>query len=172
MKAMRLNAVKLLLLALLAALSCALVPAVAAAATFQVDSTGDQTDSTPGDGLCRTALSTCTLRAAIEESNAEPTADAIDFAPTFDGRPGSVISLVASLPTISQPLSIEGDASGRCTGPAGVGPCVGIAGVESEPILTVNTAHAAIAGLAILGASAGIELTGNAENVEVRDNWI
>jgi len=37
-----------------------------------VNSTADVVDASPGDGVCRTAGGVCTLRAAIEESNALP----------------------------------------------------------------------------------------------------
>jgi len=47
--------------------------------TFIVNSSGDQSDSNPGDGQCLTAVGTCTLRAAIEETNAFPGADTIHF---------------------------------------------------------------------------------------------
>ncbi len=40
------------------------------AADFIVDSYDDLTDSSPGDGLCRTSEETCTIRAAVQESNA------------------------------------------------------------------------------------------------------
>ena len=40
------------------------------AADFIVDSYGDQTDLAPGDGVCATFAETCTLRAAVMESNA------------------------------------------------------------------------------------------------------
>ncbi|MEZ4714887.1 MAG: hypothetical protein R2851_02175 [Caldilineaceae bacterium] len=43
---------------------------VVRAADFVVDSYDDVTDLTPGDGLCRTRLETCTLRAAVQEANA------------------------------------------------------------------------------------------------------
>ena len=39
------------------------------AATFTVDSTADEDDANPGDGLCATASGACTLRAAVEEAN-------------------------------------------------------------------------------------------------------
>jgi|GEM_PF-2948743 len=52
--------------------------------TFVVDSTGEQADETL-DGLCATSLGTCTLRAAIEESNDLPGMDTINFnIPTSD----------------------------------------------------------------------------------------
>lgn len=39
------------------------------AAVFTVDASVDDVDATPGDGFCLTASLTCTLRAAIQESN-------------------------------------------------------------------------------------------------------
>lgn len=41
---------------------------ISAQATFTVNSAGFEPDTTPGDGQCRTALNTCTLRAAINEA--------------------------------------------------------------------------------------------------------
>ena len=39
-------------------------------ATFVVNSTGDEPDNKPGDGICNTSTGTCTLRAALTETNA------------------------------------------------------------------------------------------------------
>lgn len=47
--------------------------------TFSVDTTGDEADDTPGDGLCATSIATCTLKAAIEEANALAGNDNIYF---------------------------------------------------------------------------------------------
>src|SRR5687767_2367923 len=49
------------------------------AASFTVNDTRDLVDVNPGDGLCRTSNSTCTLRAAIQEANALPGADTIQL---------------------------------------------------------------------------------------------
>jgi len=51
----------------------------AVGAGFIVNSTFDQTDGSPGDGTCETAADNgmCTLRAAIDETNALPGADTI-----------------------------------------------------------------------------------------------
>jgi CSLREA domain-containing protein len=53
----------------------------AAAATFTVNRTLDAVDARPGDGVCETAPGNriCTLRAAIQESNARPGADTINL---------------------------------------------------------------------------------------------
>ena len=54
------------------------VPAVQAGSTFVVDSTADEPDATPGDGVCASTPSgKCTLRAAIMEANALPGADSV-----------------------------------------------------------------------------------------------
>ena len=60
--------------ALLRCLPIALVAMMAAvsmscAATFTVNTTDDDVDVAPGDGICTTAGGTCTLRAAIQETN-------------------------------------------------------------------------------------------------------
>lgn len=47
------------------------------AATFTVNSTTDSVDILPGDGLCADASGNCTLRAAVQETNALPSADSI-----------------------------------------------------------------------------------------------
>ena len=43
------------------------------AKVFTVTNTADSTDAAPGDGTCADAQGRCTLRAAVEEANAEPT---------------------------------------------------------------------------------------------------
>jgi len=50
---------------------------LAHATGFTVDSTADAVDVSPGDGVCATAGSQCTLRAAIQEANALAGADTI-----------------------------------------------------------------------------------------------
>jgi CSLREA domain-containing protein len=50
-----------------------------AATTLTVNSTGDGVDSNPGDGNCDVADGECTLRAAIQESNALAGLDTIEF---------------------------------------------------------------------------------------------
>jgi len=58
-----------------------LLGGAAPAAVFNVNSTNDATDANPGDGICATTPggNTCTLRAAIQESNALAGPDTIDI---------------------------------------------------------------------------------------------
>lgn len=55
-----------------ALLALVVVPAASSARadTFTVNHTGDSVDASQGDGVCASASNTCTLRAAIQESNA------------------------------------------------------------------------------------------------------
>jgi CSLREA domain-containing protein len=62
---------------LIAAVILAAGASVARGATFTIDDTADLVDQTPGDGVCATVATTCTLRAAIQEANALPGKDDI-----------------------------------------------------------------------------------------------
>jgi hypothetical protein len=61
---------------LLIGLFC-LRPQLVPAATFVVNSIQDLTDEQPGDGICSAGGSVCTLRAAVQETNALPGIDLI-----------------------------------------------------------------------------------------------
>src|SRR5437867_1778102 len=45
---------------------------------FTVNSSADESDDVPGDGVCLTANGECTLRAAIQETNALAGADTVN----------------------------------------------------------------------------------------------
>jgi CSLREA domain-containing protein len=116
----------LLAAALMAA--CVLLAAVPAhAATFTVNSTDDLGDQSPGDGSCWTGVfiqvgprfvRECTLRAAIQETNANnndaTVVDAINFSiPTTDPKCNAntnvcTISPASHLPTITEAVTIDG----------------------------------------------------------------
>ena len=87
------------------------------AKTFVVTSTADTGDASSGDGLCADATGNCTLRAAIDEANANSCADVINFnIPHSDSgcNPSDVPAWVcttspaADLPAITQPVTIDG----------------------------------------------------------------
>jgi CSLREA domain-containing protein len=61
----------------LAAATVAVAAPVRVAHRFTLTSTTDAVDAHPGDGQCRTAAGECTLRAAIQETNALPGADLV-----------------------------------------------------------------------------------------------
>jgi Bacterial Ig-like domain len=68
--------------------------------TFVVNATNDAVDSNIGDGQCRSAAGTCTLRAAIQQTNALPGADAIVV-------PAGTYAL--QIPPLNQNLAENGD---------------------------------------------------------------
>ncbi len=170
---------KLLASVLLAAGCLLAVPFAASAAVYTVDSIGDQTDET-GDGVCKTSFNTCTLRAAIEESNKSTgVSDEIKFAASFNGQLADTIAIATSLPAIKDPAHVDGDSGGQCATEAGVnGPCVGVNGPAAGSALTVeDTNGVEIEGLAITGAAGGggaaaINAINSSATLKVRDNWI
>ena len=68
-----------LALALAALALATLLASPAWAAAFTVNSTADDVDASAGNGICATVANECTLRAAIQESNALTGPDEIDF---------------------------------------------------------------------------------------------
>lgn len=68
----------------------------AQAAHFTVNVDADLKDLLPGDGICRAAYRTCTLRAAIEEANALPGKDTIGFSQSFH-EPNASKTIVLTL---------------------------------------------------------------------------
>jgi CSLREA domain-containing protein len=160
------------LAAVLVGLVCVLaLPPVASAELYVVNSTADEVDETPGNEVCATAQSECTLRAAIEEANeSEGEFDEIAFEePPFEGGVDGTIALTESLPSIADSGRINGR---ECPTDAGVsGPCVGIEAPSAEPALVVEANEVEIEGLAVTGAQVGIAIEG-AEFVKVRGSWL
>jgi hypothetical protein len=88
----------------------------------QINSAGDGGDASPGDGSCDTGGTVdgepeCTLRAAIEESNAGSNLERIEFAPDVSWRridPGSALPPIASgLDLVGLPgMVIDGSGAG------------------------------------------------------------
>ena len=129
-----------------------------AAAVFVVGSNADVGDSSPGDGACATSSGVCTLRAAIQEANALPGADVIQFA---IGSGLQTISLGSSLPTITQPVSIDGWTQPGYSGT----PIIDING-NGRGGLVVTGGGTLLRGLVVRGVSGnGIELTTGGSNV-------
>jgi CSLREA domain-containing protein len=61
----------------------AAMPGEALALNLNVNSTADASDANPGNGVCATLSGVCTLRAAIEETNASPGEDVINVPPNL-----------------------------------------------------------------------------------------
>ncbi len=155
------------------------VPAGAVAAEFTVNSTGDQVDQSVGSGGCETAVGTCTLRAAIEESNATPffenEGNIIKFQfGTFDGGIGGTIDLGSTLPTITRKVRIEGSPRPlQCeTAYLGApGPCTGIDGPAGGTAFRVSAPSVQLIGFAISNAKTAAEAVGG-PGLWMWNDWI
>jgi CSLREA domain-containing protein len=106
----------------------------ASAATFTVNSTIDAVDAKPGDGVCATATGACTLRAAIQETNALAGADTVivpagTYILTIAGR-GETAAASGDL-DITDSLTVTGAGAANtiiepCTPIPVTAPCSGI----------------------------------------------
>src|ERR1700742_3056226 len=83
----------------------ALAPA-ALSAPFAVDMTGDAGDTNPGDGACRNSFARCSLRAAVQESNALAGVDTVSV------PYGNYALTLSSSPAMANMLTVDmtGDA--------------------------------------------------------------
>ena len=119
---------------------------VLAQSTYVVDSVGDAPDASVGDGACATAGGNCTLRAALDEANADADLDVIEFSSALPvNAEGRAVINVASELRINQPTEIRGRTAPGYT--EGDGPVV---------VLESTTTNAGVDGLEV-GASSVIE---------------
>ncbi len=185
--------IRLISLAITLLAALALAPgAWAAPTTFLVDNTGNAADATPGDGDCSTSGFACTLRAAIEESNA-----------TAAGAPYTIafgvtqISLPTTLTITRDDVFIDGcgvtradfpsedagppntPASNRCVGLIGTGAAIGlqVGDANSDPtdvaIFNVAMTNFPAAAIRVWGADRtqiGGNLFGRRINGQNEDN--
>ena len=159
----------------LIAIGCLLAaPAAAMAVTYTVNSTGDDPDKAVGTGGCETAnAGECTLRAAIQESNASALVlDEVVFdGNEFKGQLADTITPASLLPAITKQVSVKG---GVCTTEAGQqGPCAGVNATGLSYALSVeDTDSVVIEGLAITGATTGIRVVNSSQGFIGRGNWV
>jgi CSLREA domain-containing protein len=160
----------------LVVLNCCLLlgPTGAVAAEYTVNSTGDQADEAPGSNGCKTTVDTCTLRAAIEESNASTgIGDTIRFSASFDGQIGDTIELGTSLPTIADPVRIRGFSNLQLCETDYFdfeGPCVGVNGPTGGTAFRIAAEGVIVIGFAISGTQTAIEAVG-APGLETWNDW-
>jgi CSLREA domain-containing protein len=91
-------------------LTLRLPSAAAAVLTFQVTTTTDAPDASPGDGICADAAGQCTLRAAVQEADAQPSGSTI----TILVPAGTFPLKLGVLPLTTNTVAIHG-ASGDAT---------------------------------------------------------
>jgi len=154
-----------ILISAFGALAIALIPPASAAAsvldaalladtTFTVNTTDD-----PGDGVCDAAH--CSLREAIEAANANAGTDTIAF--DIDGIAPYTILPTAELPTVSDPLVIDGTTEPDFT----VRPIVQLDGNKAGAAagLRITAGNSTVRGLVIKNFTDGIRLETNGGNL-------
>jgi RHS repeat-associated protein/CSLREA domain-containing protein len=134
-----------------------------------VNSTADEADRDPTDGVCDTGSGDCTLRAAIEQANAKPGKDTILF--NLSGDAPFTIQPLTPLPAIHDPLVLDGTSQ---PGFAGT-PIIVLDGSqagEASDGLHVMTQASLVRGLVINQFSySGIRLDGKGGN-RIEGNYI
>jgi len=139
-----------------------------------VNHNGDDADVTPGDGACTSAVDVnrCTLRAAIQESNALAGKQMIMFAlPNCPGA-GCTITPASALPTITDAVIINGQSQ---TGWVSA-PLVEIKGSSAGAVgglyLDVNAGGSIINGLVINGFAGNALKINSTAAVTVQGNYV
>ncbi len=128
----------------------------AQAGTFTVNTTGDFSDANPGNGICNTSAGNCTLRAAIEESNAFAGTDTISFG--IAGAGVKTIAPATAYPIITGILTIDGWTQGGA-GYNGV-PLIELSGTNGIGIgFQIAAGSSTVRGLIINRFTIGIYLT-------------
>ena len=127
--------------------------------TYTVNSGTSTADANPGDGVCATAGGNCTLRAAIEEANADGTYSTINFASQFQGL--NAISGCVLPALTADNTTIDGSSRWDV---ADDRPGVEISGSSCD-LLTIQSSNNTVLGLFFGGSSStGVHITGGSLN--------
>jgi CSLREA domain-containing protein len=157
----------IIVLALASVLSALLVvPSLAAAATYIVNSTHDQATKVN----CETPANECTLRGAIEAANSDSTFGQIDFSGAiFKGMGGSLETIVleSELPELKPSANIAG---GFCPRPGEVEACTTIEAPAGFPALVIGH-ETTVQNLIVKGGEVGVKVNGTSFT-NVVDNQI
>lgn len=129
-----------------------------------VTTVSEGSDQTPGDGVCATSLGDCTLRAAIEEANALPGMDTINF--NLPGAGVHSISITAAtLPSITDSAILNGASQPNCSIPCIVLSGANLAGSNNGLVLKGD--FITVKGFIITSWSlAGISISGQSNVVK------
>jgi len=134
---------------------------------FTVNGVNEGHDANPGDGICAIGTGSCTLRAALEEANADAAANTINF--NLPGGGVHVISITdGQLPDIIHPLLFDGTSQPNCAVP-----CIVISGANLTGInngIVLATDYSVVRGFIITSwPAAGILIIGNGNLVQSND---
>ena len=184
-------AAALMAASLLAASLLLLTAKPAHAATFTVNSTRDFVDNNPGDGSCFTGVFVqvgprfareCTLRAAIEETNANDNGATVVDLINFNISNSSVVKTIipaSALPTITEPVTINGYSQpGSSVNTSATGDnavlLIQLNGVNVSLSvgLRIEASNSLVKGLVINRFGGGISIGSDADNNQIEGNFI
>jgi CSLREA domain-containing protein len=155
-----------------------------------VDSTLDTPDTNIGNGICDDGAGNCTLRAAIQEANSNPDPSTINFnitgTPDFTngGQDGYTISPTSGLPAITSPVTIDGYSQPGAQQNTTVAPnpfdavllieLDGSGAGAGDDVFRFESGSnsSQVRGLVVGSFSESIAISINADNIEVRGNYI
>jgi CSLREA domain-containing protein len=146
------DACRRLIALIVGALVMGLAAATAPAATFTVNSVLDSADSAPGNGVCASAAGDCTLRAAIDEINANGAMGCGGTLPPLPDCGGSI-----TLPAGAYTLTTGGVTITRLFQLIGAGPETTVidgAGTTDTVLAVVGASAGAISGVTVRGGAA------------------
>jgi len=131
---------------------------------FKVNSTGDASDMSAGDGFCATSTGECTLRAALDEANNLPGPNFIRF--------GIGVLAATITPGFIYPIVESVNIDAR-TQPGFFGdPLVQISGVPPSFFgFEISGGPSTIRGLTMNGAGIGV-LVESSDNNVIQGNWL
>jgi hypothetical protein len=154
------------LVGLAAALVALAFPAFASA-LIKIDSAEDEPKSAAG-AVCETAAGKCTLRAAIEATNAGSSFQVIEFdIAVFNGSPGSEVHLNSPLEPLNKPMTITGHPSFG----AFQSPTAAIVAPAGAAGLVVESNNVTIEEIAFNGGKYGIQVAPGETGFTARGNW-
>jgi hypothetical protein len=144
--------------------------AAATAATFTVDTKADAPKTAVG-AICETAVGKCTLRAALEAADQNADLDTIAFeSAEFSGDASTTIEPTSALPAITAPLTVDGQCPPPQAGEFPFGTCVGLDATGLAHGFLVEADEVTIRGIAITGATVGIEVADSADGFAARND--
>jgi CSLREA domain-containing protein len=148
------------------------------AATFAVNSTADDPDANTNNSTCATVAGVCTLRAAIQQSNATPSVnDTINF--NIQGAGPHTILPLSPLPTVTDNVVINaysqpGAKTATSTVPATI--MVQLDGTSAGPGidgLEITSGNTTVRGLSIFGFGRfGVSIEGPSGANKIHGNYI
>jgi len=141
-----------------------------------VNESGDDTDTDTADSTCDTDDtkdgSQCSLRAALQEANAQSGSDKIEF--ELPASEGKRIAPAAPFPVISGPVTIDGLTQGGSRRGPSTEPVINISGslqTGNEPGLDVQAPNVEIKGLILTSFKFGPSIRLGGGSGKVLGNW-